>query len=87
MPSATSTQPASSPDTRSAAIRQAYLTGPQIAVYLIAAIVAFSGKDFPLGIVGAEFGDTAVWIGGIAFVIAVAGLYRWAESLSRRATA
>jgi hypothetical protein len=42
MPSAASTHPATIPITRSAAIRQAYLTGPQIAVYLIAAIIAAS---------------------------------------------
>src|SRR5688500_5356431 len=42
MPSATSTHPASIPITRSAIIRQAYLTGPQIAAYLIAGIVAVS---------------------------------------------
>ena len=42
MPSATSTHPANMPITRSATIRQAYLTGPQILVYLIAAIVAAS---------------------------------------------
>jgi len=42
VPSAINTHPASIPTTRSAVIRPAYLTGPQIAAYLIAAIVAAS---------------------------------------------
>jgi len=51
---------------------------------LIAAIVAFSGMDAPLALVGPEFANTAVWIGGIAFVIAMVVLYRWIEGVARR---
>lgn len=51
----------------------------------IAAIVAFSGKDFPLQLVSDAFADNgAVWVGGIAFVIAIIALYRWIEGLARR---
>src|SRR5262249_52134827 len=51
----------------------------------IAAIGAISGKDFPLGLVGDAFAENySVWIGGVAFVIAIVGLYRWIEGLARR---
>ena len=61
------------------------IVGEGLIGVLIAAIVAFSGKDFPLGIVGDEFaGNAALWIGGIAFVIAMLGLYRWIEGMSRK---
>ena len=62
------------------------IVGEGLIGVLIAAIVAFSGKDFPLALVGDEFaGNAALWIGGIAFVIAMLGLYRWIEGLSRKA--
>jgi putative OPT family oligopeptide transporter len=52
----------------------------------IAAVVAFSGKDFPLALVGDGFaGGPALWIGGIAFVVVMLALYRWIERLSRKA--
>ncbi len=51
----------------------------------IAAVVAFSGKDFPLALVGDEFaGGAALWVGGIAFVIVMLALYRWIEGLARK---
>jgi putative OPT family oligopeptide transporter len=62
------------------------IVGEGLIGVIIAAIVAFSGQDFPLGLVGDAFADNAaVWIGGIAFVLAVLGLYRWVEGLSRKA--
>jgi hypothetical protein len=51
---------------------------------LIAAIVAFSGMDAPLALVGPGFANAAGWIGGIAFVIAMGVLYRWIEGVARR---
>jgi putative OPT family oligopeptide transporter len=64
------------------------IVGEGLIGVVIAAIVAFSGKDFPLGVVGDEFADgPALWIGGIAFVIAMFALYRWIEKLGRRAPA
>ncbi|MBS0516676.1 MAG: oligopeptide transporter, OPT family [Proteobacteria bacterium] len=52
---------------------------------VIAAIVAFSGKDYPLGLVGNEFATgPAIWIGGMAFVVIMLALYRWIENLARR---
>jgi putative OPT family oligopeptide transporter len=61
------------------------IVGEGLLGVLIAAIVAFSGKDFPLGIVGDEFaGGVALWIGGIVFVVAILALYRWVETLARK---
>jgi putative OPT family oligopeptide transporter len=62
------------------------IVGEGLIGVLIAGIVAFSGKDYPLGLVGDDFGTAAIWIGGLAFVIVVVGLYRWCESLNRKAT-
>ena len=48
----------------------------------IAALVAFSGKDFPLSLVGDRFADNgAVWLGTAAFAACVLALYRWAARL------
>ncbi len=61
------------------------IVGEGLIGVVIAAIVAFSGEDFPLALVGDAFaGGPALWIGGIAFVIAVFALYRWIENLGRK---
>ncbi len=54
------------------------IVGEGLVGVLIAALVAFSGKDFPLSLVGDAFADgPAVWIGGGAFALVVFLLYRW----------
>ena len=54
------------------------IVGEGLVGVLIAAFVAFSGKDFPLALVGDEFaGHAAVWIGGGAFALVAFLLYRW----------
>ena len=54
------------------------IVGEGLIGVLLAAIVAFSGKDFPLALVGDGFADhAAVWIGGGAFTLTVLLLYRW----------
>ena len=53
------------------------IVGEGLIGIVIAAIVAFTGKDFPLGIVGDDFAMASIWIGGIAFVVAMLALYRW----------
>jgi putative OPT family oligopeptide transporter len=60
------------------------IVGEGLLGVLIAAIVAFSGMDAPLALVGPGFANAAVWIGGIAFVIAMVVLYRWIEGVARR---
>ncbi|MBS0591666.1 MAG: oligopeptide transporter, OPT family [Proteobacteria bacterium] len=59
------------------------IVGEGLIGVVIAAIVAFSGKDAPLALVGDGFANAAVWIGGIAFVAVMITLYRWAEGKSR----
>jgi putative OPT family oligopeptide transporter len=54
------------------------IVGEGLVGVLLAAFVAFSGKDYPLALVGDEFADhIAVWLGGGAFVLTAFLLYRW----------
>jgi putative OPT family oligopeptide transporter len=54
------------------------IVGEGLIGVLVAALVAFSGKDFPLSLVGDSFaGNAAVWLGGIAFAGVIYLLYRW----------
>ena len=60
------------------------IVGEGLIGVLIAALVAFSGKDFPLSLVGDSFAATdAVVIGTVAFLIAVVLMYRWAGRARR----
>jgi len=53
------------------------IVGEGLVGVAVAALVAFSGRDFPLGLVGDAFADgPAVWLGGIAFVLVIYLLYR-----------
>ena len=53
------------------------IVGEGLIGVLVAAVVAFSGKDFPLALVGEHFADgPAVWLGGLVFAVVVYGLYR-----------
>jgi putative OPT family oligopeptide transporter len=54
------------------------IVGEGLLGVVIAALVAFSGKDFPLALVGDEFAaNAAVWLGGIVFAGTLFLLYRW----------
>jgi len=58
------------------------IVGEGLIGVLIAALVAFSGKDFPLSLVGDSFADHgAVALGSIAFALTVLSMYRWASRL------
>jgi putative OPT family oligopeptide transporter len=60
------------------------IVGEGLIGVLIAALVAFSGKDFPLALVGDSFAEReAVVLGTVAFVIAMLLLYRWVARLRR----
>ena len=62
------------------------IVGEGLVGVLIAAIVAFSGANYPLGLVGDDFASKySLWIGGVAFVAAIFLLYRWIERMSRKA--
>jgi len=58
------------------------IVGESLIGVLLAAIVVFSGKDAPLAVVGPGFASAALWIGGIAFIAAVGGLYAWLNRVS-----
>ncbi len=60
------------------------IVGESILGVIIAAIVVFSGHEAPLALVGAGFADAGIWIGGIAFVVVVIGLYTWVSRLGRK---
>jgi putative OPT family oligopeptide transporter len=58
------------------------IVGEGLVGVIIAAFVAFSGKDFPLALVGDEFADNAaVWIGSGVFALTIFLLYRWAARM------
>jgi uncharacterized oligopeptide transporter (OPT) family protein len=53
------------------------IVGEGLIGVLVAALVAFSGQDFPLALVGDSFANgAAVWIGGLAFALVIYALYR-----------
>jgi len=59
------------------------IVGESILGVVIAAIVVFSGKQNPLALVGPGFGHDSIWIGGVAFVLVTAFMYRWVGRLAR----
>ena len=60
------------------------LVGEGLIGVLIAGLVAFSGKDFPLSLVSDEFADhNAVGIGTVAFAAIVLVMYRWGFRLRK----
>ena len=57
------------------------IVGEGLMGVLFAALVVFSGKDAPIGIVGPGWGETGVWLGAAGFALAVAAMYRWLAKL------
>jgi putative OPT family oligopeptide transporter len=58
------------------------IVGEGLIGVLIAALVAFSGRDFPLSLVGDDFADNgAAWLGTAAFAATLLLLYRWVARL------
>ncbi len=58
------------------------IVGEGLIGVLIAALVAFSGKDFPLSLVSDSFADTwAVVLSTITFAVTMVVLYRWVARL------
>jgi putative OPT family oligopeptide transporter len=58
------------------------IVGEGLVGVFVAALVAFSGKDFPLALVGDHFAETvAVPLGTIVFAVSILLLYRWAARL------
>ncbi len=58
------------------------IVGEGLIGVLIAGLVAFSGKDFPLSLVGDSFaGGAAVVLGPVAFAVIALAMYRWVARL------
>jgi len=60
------------------------IVGEGLIGVVIAGVVAFSGKDAPLALVGPGFANAAFWIGAFAFLLVVVAMYRWIERTGRR---
>ena len=53
------------------------IVGEGIIGVVISALVVFSGKYFPLSLVGPSYETAGIIIGGLAFVAIAFALYRW----------
>jgi len=60
------------------------IVGESLFGIVLSAIIVFSNKGTPFAVVGDDFQTAATWIGGIAFVVVVIGMYRWVGGLARR---
>jgi putative OPT family oligopeptide transporter len=58
------------------------IVGESLVGVVLAAVVVFSGKAAPLALVGDDFAEAAVWVGGIVFAVAVFALYSWLNRVS-----
>ena len=61
------------------------IVGESLFGVVFAGIVAATGSESPLAIVGDGFETTAMWLGTIAFAAVVAALYVWVRKQSRSA--
>lgn len=65
------------------------IVGESLLGVLVAALVAFSDKlgfadrNAPLALVGDNFHDAAIWIGGVLFVAVTWAMYRWIGRMGR----
>jgi putative OPT family oligopeptide transporter len=59
------------------------IVGEGIIGVAISAIVVFSGKDFPLSVVGPSYETAGIIIGGVAFAVIALMLYRWILQMAR----
>ncbi|MGN2244481.1 OPT family oligopeptide transporter [Frateuria sp. GZRR33] len=59
------------------------IVGESLLGVVVAAIVAISGKQTPLALVGNGFETPAIWIGGIVFVASIVVMYRWIARMGR----
>ncbi|TAM94184.1 MAG: oligopeptide transporter, OPT family, partial [Rhodanobacteraceae bacterium] len=61
------------------------IVGESLLAVIFAGVVAFSGNDSPIALVGKGFEIPAIWIGGVVFAATVAVLYRWIMRMGRAA--
>jgi putative OPT family oligopeptide transporter len=62
------------------------IVGEGIIGVVISALVVFSGKDFPLSLVGSAYERAGIIIGGVAFVAIAFVLYRWILRMANAAS-
>ena len=63
------------------------IVGESLLAVIFAGVVAFSGKQNPIALVGDGFTTPAIWIGGVVFAVTVTVLYRWIIRMARSASA
>jgi len=59
------------------------IVGESLLAVIFAGVVAFSGEDAPIALVGNGFQTPAIWMGGVVFAATVAVLYRWIMRMGR----
>ena len=59
------------------------IVGESLLAVIFAGVVAFSGNDSPIALVGKGFEIPAIWIGGVVFAATVVVLYRWIMRMGR----
>lgn len=59
------------------------IVGESVLGVVMSALVVFTDKPYPIGVVGDSFATPAFIIGGIAFAVLVFVLYRWIARLAR----
>src|SRR5881392_675717 len=62
------------------------IVGESVILVVISAMVVFSGKDFPLSLVGPAYERAGIIIGGVAFVAIAFVLYRWILGMANAAS-
>lgn len=55
------------------------IVGESLFGVLLAGVIAATGSETPLAIVGDDFQTVANWLGVAAFVVVILGLYRWVQ--------
>jgi putative OPT family oligopeptide transporter len=60
------------------------IVGESLLAVIFAAVVAFSGNQHPIALVGDAFATPSIWIGGIIFAVLVIVLYRWILRMASR---
>ncbi|MGA9334552.1 MAG: oligopeptide transporter, OPT family [Rudaea sp.] len=61
------------------------IVGESLLAVIFAGVVAFSGEQSPIGLVGTSFETPSIFIGGIVFVVTTFMLYRWIDKLGSKA--
>ncbi len=61
------------------------IVGESLLGVVFSALVVFTGKAAPIGLVGPGFANASMWLGGVAFAAVIYVLYRWLPTLVRSA--